>query len=139
MIDNKSIRSIARNMEVSDFFYQASSAWRHLVFLIQDSFYHKPWKTKGKTKLKSFSTIKLPLQLNMLCSFTDEKKFCQNQMMNSQKNVLVLIKTKHPVHIMMFGSLAILTLCLHSSSSINSESMQRPTSSAWRRECFPGC
>ena len=56
---------------------------------------------------KLLNKLKHPLPLNMLWSFSDEITFRQDQMVNSQNNhwlapspqdVLVLIKTKYPVH-----------------------------------------
>ena len=60
---------------------------------------------------KLYNKLKHPLQPKMLCFFSDEKKLYQDLMVNSHsnrwlalssQNVSVMMKTKHPVHIMMF-------------------------------------
>ena len=59
-----------------------------------------------------FNKLKHPLQPNILCFFLDEKNFCQDQMLNTENHLeyamcpqdkSIMMKTKHPVHIMMFG------------------------------------
>ena len=61
---------------------------------------------------KPFNKLKHPLQLNMFWFFSDDQNFCQDQIVNSQSNywfarnpqdVPTVMKTKHPVHIMVFG------------------------------------
>ena len=61
---------------------------------------------------KLLHKLKHPHQLKMLWFFSDEKNFNQDQMVNSQNNcwlalylqdILMVMKTKHLVHIMMFG------------------------------------
>ena len=56
--------------------------------------------------------LKHPLQPKILWLFTNEKNICQDMMANSQNNhwlllstqdVRILMKSKHPVHIMVFG------------------------------------
>ena len=62
--------------------------------------------------VKLLNTLKHSLQQNMLCFFSDEKRF---QIMNSPNNhwlavspqdVLIAMKTTYPVHIMVFGVIA---------------------------------
>ena len=61
--------------------------------------------------IKLLKKLKHPLLVNILRFFSDDKNFYQDQMVNSQNNhwlalspqdVLVLMETKHPVHIMVF-------------------------------------
>ena len=61
--------------------------------------------------MKDERKFKHPLQLNELWFFWDKKNFRQYQVVNSQnsqwlslfpQDVLILIKIKHPVHIMVF-------------------------------------
>ena len=89
--------------------YQEGSAWRwYSVFLKHE---------KGPIFMKDhaaklFKKLKHPLQLKILWFFSDEKNFCQDQMVNSQnncwfapspQNVLIVMKSKQPVHIMVLG------------------------------------
>ena len=61
---------------------------------------------------KIFNKFKHLLQLNIPCFFWDKKTFHQDQMVNSQnnywfalspQNVPIVMKIKHPVHIMVLG------------------------------------
>ena len=78
---------------------------------------------------KIFNKFKHPHQRNMIWFFTDEKKFCQDQMVNSQNNhclaltpqhVPIVMKIKHPVQIIKFE--------VDTSSHIDSDSTRWPTS-----------
>ena len=60
---------------------------------------------------KLLNKLKHPLQLKILWLFSNEKNFCQDQMLNLQNNhqfalslqdVLIVMKTNHLVHIMVF-------------------------------------
>ena len=60
---------------------------------------------------KLFNKLKHFLQPRMLRIFTDEKKFYQDEMVNLQntlwlslspQDVPIVMKTKHPIHIMVF-------------------------------------
>ena len=58
--------------------YQSGSAWRHLLFLIQDEkrpiFYHRPWRIRRKTMLQNFWT-NLSITSNWTCfGFSQIKK-----------------------------------------------------------------
>ena len=66
-------------------------------------------RTKGRPRSNK---LKHSFQPDTLCFFSDEKIFCQDQIVNLQNNcllalssqdILILIKTNHPVHIMVFG------------------------------------
>ena len=104
-------------------------------------------KRKGCTR-KLLITLKYPFQPNMLCFFSDEKNFCQDQIVNSQdncrialspQNVLTLMKTKHPVHIMVLGVFIIDSDVMPPfSPHIVPESTQRATSSAWIKRVEAG-
>ena len=138
MIDNnlsKSIRSTARNLGVSGFlirlcmktFNISHTRWKRA------NFHHKPWRSNRKTAAKS------SILSNQI--YSGEKNFYQDQMVNTQQplacsvliDVPIVKKTKHPVHVMVFGeSLAMVTLCLHLPSHIVSDSTQMPALSAWR-------
>ena len=61
---------------------------------------------------KLLSKLKNPLELNRLRFFSHKKNLCDDQMDNSQinhwlalsqQNIPIVIKTKYPVHIMVFG------------------------------------
>ena len=63
---------------------------------------------------KLFNKLKHSLQQNMLWFFANEKNFYLHQIMNSQNNcwlalppqsVLIVMKTKHPFHSMVFGAI----------------------------------
>ena len=73
---NKLIRFIARDMSVW-VSYQASTAWRHSLFLIQDAnFCHRPWRMRGKTALQIFlNNLKYSLYPNMLWFLSDEVRW----------------------------------------------------------------
>ena len=121
MIDkdsNKSIRSTFRNMEVSEvvfFFYQTGSAWRHLLVIVQDEkrLIFIAGHERREERLHSIAfPLKYSLQPNTLWFFSDKKIFCQDQIVNrlnncclvlSPQNVLILMKTKNPICIMVFG------------------------------------
>ena len=76
------------------------------------NFYHKPWRRRETRTAKLFNQLKHPLRPNTPCFFSYEKNFHLNQMVNSLNNrwfalstqdIPILMKTKHQVHIMMFG------------------------------------
>ena len=109
-------RYIARNMGLSEVF---------ILLIVHEDFRYFSYKTikswflsqamKNKRKdnaTKLFSKLSDPFQLNMLWFFSDENNICQDQVLNTQNNcwlalsphgVLTVMKTKHPIHIMMFG------------------------------------
>ena len=53
----------------------------------KDKFYQRPRRPKVKTAL--FITLKHHSQSNMFCFFFDKKIFCQNQLVNSKKNLYI--------------------------------------------------
>ena len=113
---SQSIRSIARNMGVSEFLIRqvVHENIRYFSYKMRrDQFLSQAMKDKRKDcAIKVLNKLKHPLQPNTLWFFSDEKCFCQNRMVNSQndrwfalypQDVPILMKTKHPVHIMVFG------------------------------------
>ena len=73
MIENdpsKTIKSITRDMGLSEFSYHAASAWRHSLFLIQDEkeliFITDIERTKERLHKKILNKLKHPLQPNYL-------------------------------------------------------------------------
>ena len=145
---DKLVMSVARNMGVSAFLIRlvVHEEIRYLSCKIRKGQFLS-WVMKDKRKdctEKLFNKPKHPLKLNMLCFFSGEKNFGQDDMVNLQNHhwfalflqeVLIGMKTKHPIHIMIFW---VVTLYLHSSSHVDSNSSSGPTSSTWRRKCWPG-
>ena len=96
-------------------FLSLCSAWKYSVFLIQDEkgsifiagyvgLEERPhWKEKILNKLKH------PPQTYMLCFISDEKNFLlrsdveQLLVCSAPQDVLILMKTKQPVSIIVFG------------------------------------
>ena len=83
----------------------------YLVFLIQRRgiFYFEG--QEKKTCYKAFKQIQVSPLTKHASFFSDVKNFCQDQMMNTQNNhwfalslqdALIMMKSKHPIHIMMF-------------------------------------
>ena len=78
MIDNDLNKSISRDIGMSE----AGNIWSHPVLLIPDK---KDQDKRKDCTAKLFNKLK-HLQSNMLGFFSDEKIFCQDQMVNPQKN-----------------------------------------------------
>ena len=108
---SKSIGSIVRNMGMSEFLIRQivhKDIWYSLYN--KEPIFIKDHEKQEKRKL--WNKLKHVLQVNILWFFSDEKNFCQDQIMNSQnscwlslfsQDVPILMKSKHPVHIMVFG------------------------------------
>ena len=119
-----------------------------MLFLIKDekaNFYHRPWKTREKTILQSFWTSSniSPLSEH---AFSDEKTFYQDQMVISQNNhqlalspqdVPLVMNTKYPVHIMVFGVVTSSGDVIPPSSHMAFSSTLKPTCSDWRWYYLP--
>ena len=83
----------------------------HSYKIRKSQFLSQDMKDKRKDRAaKLFNKLKHPLQTKMLF-FSDEKNFYQVQIVNSQncnwlalspQDLLILMKTKHLIHIMMF-------------------------------------
>ena len=117
MIDNKPsklIRSIVRDM--SEFLIRQvmhEDIWYFSYKIRNGQFLSQAMKEKRKDHTaKLLNKLKYSFEPNMLWFFPVEKNFCQDQIVNSQynywltlfpQNVLILMKTKQPVHIMEFG------------------------------------
>ena len=97
-------------------------------------------RQKERLHCKAFQPTQTSSPTKHALVFSDEKNFCQDKMVNSQNNswlalfpqdVLILMKTKHPIHIMLFevvtsnGNAMTPFVFLHGLR-------QRPTSSTWR-------
>ena len=95
---SKSIRSIAKDVGVSDFLihqevheyiHYFSYKIRKILFLSQIM------KNKRKDHIvKLINKFKHPHYMNMLCLFSDETNFSHNHMVNSQNNVGLLYSHK---------------------------------------------
>ena len=108
----KSIRSISKDIGVSDFFIRQivhediHTRWKRA------NFYHRPWRTRRKINTaKLLNKLNYPLQPNMLLFFSNEKKFYQGWIVSSQnkhwfslssQDVSIVMKTKHRVHFTVF-------------------------------------
>ena len=126
IIDNdfsKSISSIARDIGVSEFHIR-QGVYENIQYssykIRKDKFLSQAMNKKKKEHAaKLLNKLKHSLQLNMLFFFfffflfiSDEKNFCQDQIVNlkincwlslSPQDVLILMKTKRPVYIMVLG------------------------------------
>ena len=102
----KTIRSIARNMSE---FLSRLVAYENICY-----FSYRLWtKMRKRSCRKAFQQTQAPLTTeHALVFFQMRKIFCQVQMLNSQNNCwlalspqdgLIMMKTKNPVHIMVFG------------------------------------
>ena len=86
--------------------------WYFWYKIRKGQFLSKSMKDKRKDQAaKLFNKFKHPLQLNILCISSDKKNFCQDLMVNKQntcclplfsQNVPIVMKTKHPVHLIVF-------------------------------------
>lgn len=119
MIDNdpsKSMRSIARDTGVSEFLIRQTvhEDIRYFSYKMRKGqFLSQAMKDKRKARAaKLLNKLKHPLLPNMLWVFSDEKNFCQDQMVNTQNNrwlavspkdVPRVMKNKYPANIMVFG------------------------------------
>ena len=92
------------------------SGGRHLVFFIlgeKELIFNTGLEGKRKYHASKFlNKLNHPLQPNMLWFFSEEKKFCLYQLVNSQnscwlalslRDVPILMKTKHPIYNNGFG------------------------------------
>ena len=118
MIDNDltgSIESIARDMGVPKFLIKVvvhEDIWYFLYKMRKGQFLSQVMKEKRKDCMaKLLNQFKHHLQPNMLCFFSDEKNFYQDQvdtlnhccLVQSLQDVLIKMKTKYPVYIMGLG------------------------------------
>ena len=79
-------------------YYQAGSAGRHSISLIQDE-KGQPFFTAMKNKSKDFAAdlfdkLKDHLRPNMFCFFSDEKHFCEDQIMSWNKLSVFSVNSK---------------------------------------------
>ena len=95
MINNdpsKSIRSIARDMETSEFLI------KQLYFSFEmrkGQFLSQSMKDKRKDQgAKLLNKLKQPLQPNWFLFFSDKKDFCQDQMVNSENNCCLVLSSQ---------------------------------------------
>ena len=113
-IDNNpsgSIKSIARDMRVPEFITRQVmhvDIWYFSYKMRKEQFLSQAMTDKRKHHTtKFFNKCKHPLQSDMLWFFSDEKNFCQDEIVNSQNNhclaqfpqdVPIVVKTKHWVN-----------------------------------------
>ena len=122
--------------------FLSGSTPRHLLFLLQDEkepiFNRSHKEQEERPHCKAIEQTQDPSPNNWTClAFcSDDKNFHQDQMVNSKNNnwlalflheVPIVMKTKHPIHIMLFR---VITsngdLCLHSSSLMDSDPTLKP-------------
>ena len=119
MIDNnpsKSIMSIASDIGAFKFLIRlvVHENIKHFSYKMRKGqFLSQDMKDERKDHdAKLINKLKHPLRPNILCFFSDEKNVCQDQMVNPQDNcwlalspqdVQIVMKSKYPVNIMMFG------------------------------------